>query len=172
MTFEAIVHRKIPDLVRFAAEDVLRRERSDLAAIDRAELWTFEVEGDGGDDVGRVLEETTLVVNPNIHRYHLREHGDGTGAVRAADGAASRIIVRVTDRVDAKGRAVTRAIRERRGLTDVRKVTRSVQWTVDLAAPVAEAESAARAMVGEVERGAGLLANPHSQEIEWSVEAL
>jgi phosphoribosylformylglycinamidine (FGAM) synthase PurS component len=162
MTVTARVHRKTRDLVRDAAEDVLRPRVPALAGLDRAELWVFEGEDGAEKDVRRLLDETTLVVNPNLHRYRL----DGAGS-RPERGTRLEIVVH--DRVDAKGAAVLRNVRERRGIRTVTGVRRSVVWTIDVDGPAEEAERLAREVTGRDGRGAGLLANPHSQEVEWTV---
>jgi hypothetical protein len=51
----------------------------------------------------------------------------------------------------------------------VTAVTRAIVWTLELSASGAEVEALAREVTGRDGRGAGLLANPHSQEIEWKV---
>jgi len=168
MTIRAYVHRKTRDLVRDAAEDGLRVLTDRLGAVDRAELWTFEVEGkpaDAEDTVRRILDRTTLVVNPNVHRYVLED-----GAPAAAPTGESRITMTVRDLVDAKGAAVLRSIRERRGITAVTAVTRAVQWTIDVAGPADAAEALAEKVSGGAGHGAGLLANRHSQDVHTTVE--
>ncbi|MEZ5065705.1 MAG: hypothetical protein R3B81_13315 [bacterium] len=165
MSLVARVHRKTRDLVRDAAEDLLLADSAPLLAIDRAERWSFDVAGgDSRADVQAILEDTTLVVNPNVHRWRWEE--DAEAAPRG-----TRLEIEVHDRVDALGRSVLRAVRERRGLRSVSAVAHSVVWTIDLEADRAAAESLARRLVGEGERGAGALANPHSQEIRWRVIA-
>ncbi|MGQ0722329.1 MAG: hypothetical protein ACT4PE_12275 [Candidatus Eiseniibacteriota bacterium] len=163
MRVEALVRRKTQDLVRDSAESLVRASIGGVRAVERAEVWTFDVEGDSATDrVRRVLEETTLVVNPNVHRWSLE-------ASAAAPSAGSRIVVRVHDRVDAKGRQVLRAVRERLGLREVRGVERAAQWTVDLeTTDRAAAEHAGRILTGG-DRGAGILVNAHAQTAEVRV---
>jgi len=164
MTVEAVVRRKIRDLVRDAAEDVLRARGVDPQRVDRAELWSFDVEGaDAPGTVSRLLAETTLVVNPNIHRYSLSE-------APAPPEHGCRLFVRVRERVDARGASVLRAIRERRGNRQITNVTRSVLWSIDWDLRPAEVERIAREITGE-EYGAGVLANRHAQEVTWKVMA-
>jgi len=158
MKVEAIVRRKTQDLVRDAAEDLLRETVEGVRRVDRAELWTFEVEAaDGAERVRSILDDTTLVVNPNVHRYSLEPWN-------APPESGVRLFVRVRNRVDAKAAQVLRAIRERLGRTEVTAAGRAVLWAVDLESADAEAaERAGRSMIG-AERGAGVLANPHSEE--------
>jgi phosphoribosylformylglycinamidine (FGAM) synthase PurS component len=163
MTIVARVHRKTRDLVRDAAEDVLRARSAPVAVIDRAEQWTFRTTAeDAQGDVHRILDETTLVVNPNLHRYRLEEE---TGA----PGTGSRIEIVVHDRVDAKGASVLRAVRERRGIRSITGVSRAIVWTLDVTGSEEDAEQLARAVTGGDGHGAGILANPHSQEVTWRV---
>ncbi len=164
MTVDVHVRRKIRDLVRDAAEDALRARWPALTRVDRAEVWTFSLAPGGEAEVTRVLEETTLVANPNIHRW---TRGD---AAPAADGGA-RVRVTVRDRVDPKGASVLRSVRERLGFRGIRGVARSVQWTLELPASRADAERLAREVCGQDGRGAGLLANPHAQDVETAVTA-
>lgn len=166
MTVDVQVRRKIRDLVRDAAEDALRVRWPSLTRVDRAEVWTFAVAPGGEEDVTRVLEETTLVANPNIHRWTR----DGGAPAPAADGGA-RVRVTVRDRVDPKGASVLRSVRERLGLRGIEGVSRSVQWTLELPASREEAEGLAREVAGRDGRGAGLLANPHAQDVETRVTA-
>jgi len=165
MTIVARVQRKTRDLVRDAAEDVLRARSAGFEAIDRAEQWTFEAPADGAQrDVHRILDETTLVVNPNLHRYTLEgeEHP-------GAPPAGARVEIVVQDRVDAKGAAVLRAVRERRGIRGITGVSRAVVWTLDVAGSPADAERLANEVTGGDGHGAGILANPHSQHVTWRV---
>lgn len=163
MKVEAIVRRKTQDLVRDAAEDLLRETMEGVRRVDRAELWTFEVDAeDAAERVRAILDETALVVNPNVHRYSL-EHWN------APPESGVRLFVRVRNRVDARAAQVLRAIRERLGRTEVTAAGRAVLWTVDLqSADVAAAERAGRGIIG-AERGAGILANPHSEEASVEV---
>ena len=95
MKIEAVVRRKTQDLVRDAAEDLLRETVEGIRRVDRAELWTFEVGGgDAREPVRAILDDTALVVNPNVHRYSLVAAPDGmtidpdSGAVRWTPVAA------------------------------------------------------------------------------------
>lgn len=163
MNVVARVQRKTRDLVRDAAEDVLRARGAGVGAIERAEQWTFEVPADAARaDVQRILDETTLVVNPNLHRYRLEQ-----GEAEVAAGAGPRLEIVVHDRVDAKGAAVLRAVRERRGIRSITGVSRAVVWTLEVKG--SDAESLAREVTGEGGHGAGILANPHSQDVTWRV---
>jgi hypothetical protein len=175
------VYRKTRDLVRDAAEDTLLRASGGgdgsgspggaatvppVRGIDRAELWTFDMEDATADaGVRRALEDTTLVVNPNLHRWSL----DTAEAVRPATGARLTLIVR--DRVDAKGRSVLRAMRDRLGVKGLTGVTRAVRWAIDVEGDAAAAEALAARVTGADGRGAGLLANPHSQDVDVRVES-
>ena len=165
MNVSAIVHRKTRDVVRDAAEDLLRERSVGLTAIDRAELWTFDVDDSPAaaeEAVRRILDDTTLVVNPNIHRYSL-------AAPPPADDDSTRLVLTVRDRVDPKGAAVLRSVRERLGLTNVTGVTRAVQWMLAFDSDEVSVRALGREITGESERGAGLLANPHAQDTEWRV---
>ena len=166
MTVEVHVRRKIRDLVRDAAEDALRAHWPTLGRVDRAEVWTFSLDAGGAEDVRRMLEATTLVVNPNVHRWTIVDEG-GEDAPAAAGGA--RVRVEVHDRVDAKGASVLRSLRDRVGWRGVAGVRRSVLWTLDLPGSREEAERLAREVTGLDGRGAGLLANPHAQDVETRV---
>jgi phosphoribosylformylglycinamidine (FGAM) synthase PurS component len=148
VTVDVLVRRKIRDLVRDAAEDVLRVTVPALEALDRAELWTFTVDGDADAVVKGVLADTTLVANPNVHRWSFE-----VPSTAPAPGH-SRVFVAVHDRVDAKGASVLRALRDRRGMHSVTSVRRTVLWTIDLAAQREEAEALARVVTGagEAER--------------------
>jgi phosphoribosylformylglycinamidine (FGAM) synthase PurS component len=170
VTVEVHVRRKIRDLVRDAAEDALRERWPGLARVDRAEAWSFTLSAGGADLVRRVLEGTTLVANPNVHRWTLAAEGDAAAQAGPGPGSA-RIRVAVRDRVDAKGASVLRSLRERLGWRDVAGVRRSVLWTIDLPASREEAERLLRELTGEGGQGAGLLANPHAQEVEATVTA-
>jgi phosphoribosylformylglycinamidine (FGAM) synthase PurS component len=163
---EAVVTRKTKDLVRDAAEDLLRDSAVGFERVERAELWSFEVEAESASpEIRKILDETTLVVNPNVHRYSLK-----TWETRPSSGC--RLFVRVKDRVDAKGASVTRSIRGRLKIESIREAARSVLWTIDLGtSDRAEAERLGRDVAGLGPRGAGLLANPHSQEVEIRVAA-
>ena len=155
MKLVAHVTRKTRDLVLDSAEELLRREAPEVRKVRRAEVWSFDVESaEAAADVRRVLDETTLVVNPNVHRYTLDR------ASERPEGP--RLTVLVTERVDAKGAAVLRGLR-RCGARGVRGVTRSVEWTLDLAGTAAG--SAAR--LGE--EVAAILGNRHAQEVETKV---
>ena len=158
MRVEAVVRRKTQDLVQDAAEDLVRREIPGVTRVDRAELWAFEVDApDGAERVREILDETTLVVNPNVHRYSLEPWNE-------APERGTRLLVRVRDRVDPKGAQVLRAVRDRLGHAEVTLASRSVLWRVDLdSADASAAEAAGRALTGG-ERGAGILSNPHAQE--------
>lgn len=165
MTVRAYVHRKIRDLVQFAAEDSLARTYPTVRGVQRTELWTFQVTGeDGAAAVRSILEDSTLVVNPNIHRYELDEP-----RLRETD-AATRLTVIVRDSVDARGAAVLRTIRERRGIRSITGVERAIHWTVDLEETPERAGSIGQEITGGEGRGAGCLANRHSQEVEVHVE--
>ncbi|MBZ0266709.1 hypothetical protein K8I85_01000 [bacterium] len=166
MTIHAYVHRKTRDLVCDAADDGLRGRWPSVRNVDRAEVWSFDVDGDeitAEAAVRGILEDTTLVVNPNVHRYTL-DASPGGAAARA------RITVDVHDLVDAKGASVLRTLRERRGLRAVTDVRRSVRWVIDMDAPGAEARALAEAATGQDGRGAGLLSNRHSQDVTIHVE--
>jgi phosphoribosylformylglycinamidine (FGAM) synthase PurS component len=163
VTVHVLVRRKIRDYVRDAAEDALRASVPALERVDRAERWSFTVEGAGADVVERVLADTTLVANPNVHRWAFEGSPEPPASGRA------RVVVAVHDRVDAKGASVLRALRDRRGLSSVTAVRRSVLWTIDLAARREEAEALSRAVTGSGGGGAGLLANLHAQDVETEV---
>lgn len=165
MIVDVHVRRKIRDLVRDAAEDALRVRWPGLTRVDRAEVWSFELSSGGAADVERILEETTLVANPNIHRWSV---APGDAAAPAAGGAA-RVRVTVRERVDPKGASVLRSLRERLGRHGITGVARSVQWTLELPASLEDAEGLAREVTGGDGRGAGLLANPHAQDVETQV---
>ena len=157
MKLEAWVTRKTRDLVLDSAEELLRVTAPEVGAVRRAEVWAFEVDGGAAEsDVRRVLDETSLIVNPNVHRYSL----NGREPVIAR---GSRVTVRVTERVDPKGTAVLRSIRDRLSLRSVKRVSRSVVWSLDL--PEASADEAAR--VGR--EVASILGNRHSQDVETRV---
>ena len=161
MKIEAFVKRKTQDLVRTAAEDLLLEKYPELRRVDRAELWTFEIEGPSAEqDVKRILEESTLIVNPNVHRYTL----DGW---RRPPAQGTRLCVTVTDRVDARASSVLRAARERRGLSGVREVRRAVVWFLDL--ETGDADLAGR--IGQKIAGpeGGILANVHAQDVHMEV---
>lgn len=161
MKIEALVTRKTQDLVQFAAEDLLRENIGGLGRIERGELWAFMLAGDDPLAVIHwLLDETTLIVNPNLHRYSLEEW-----VVAPATG--SRLWLRVSDRVDTAGASVLRGIR-RRGVDAVSDVRRSVLWTLDLSDPNGKAtEQIGRELSGAGESlTAGVLANPHAQDVE------
>ncbi|MDP6528146.1 MAG: hypothetical protein QF819_01060 [Gemmatimonadota bacterium] len=160
MTIEALVFRKVRDLVRDAAEDVLNDWGAPVSAVERAEIWSFTVDAaDPAEEVRRALEETTAVVNPNIHLVRM----DGWGA---PPDRGCRAFVRVTDRVDTKGAAVLRALRDRRGMASFTEVRRSVLWILDLdTEDPAEAKRAVAGLARTDRRSAGLLANPHAQDV-------
>jgi phosphoribosylformylglycinamidine (FGAM) synthase PurS component len=155
---EAVVRRKTQDLVQDAGEDLVRRVIPGVARVDRAELWAFEVEApDGAARVREILDGTTLVVNPNVHRYSLEPWDE-------APQRGARLLLCVRDRVDPRGAQVLRAVRDRLGHADVTAASRAVLWRVDLeSADVSAAEEAGRALTG-AGRGAGILANPHAQD--------
>ncbi len=164
MKIEALVTRKTQDLVQFAAEDLLRESVAGLERIERGELWAFTLEAD--DPLGILhwlLDETTLIVNPNVHRYSLEDWV-------VAPAAGGRLWLRVSDRVDTAGAAVLRGIR-RRGLDTVREVRRSVLWTLDLPASDGRGlERIGRELCGAGESmTAGVLANPHAQDVEMII---
>jgi phosphoribosylformylglycinamidine (FGAM) synthase PurS component len=158
---EALVKRKTQDLVRTAAEDLLLEKYPEVRRVDRAELWTFEIDGpSAASDAKRILDESTLIVNPNVHRYTLEEW-------RRPPAEGTRLCVRVTDRVDARASSVLRAARERRGITGVREVRRAVVWFLDLETK----DAAAAGRIGEQIAGpeGGILANVHAQDVEMEV---
>jgi phosphoribosylformylglycinamidine (FGAM) synthase PurS component len=166
VTIHAYVHRKTRDLVCDAADDGLRARWDSVRNVDRAEVWSFDVDGDeitAEAAVRGILEDTTLVVNPNVHRYTL-DVSPGNAI------AAARVTVNVHDLVDAKGASVLRTIRERRGLRAVTDVRRSVRWVIDVDGPASEAKAIAEVVTGQDGRGAGLLSNRHSQEVTIQVE--
>lgn len=157
MKLEARVRRKTRDLVADSAEELLRREAPEVARVSRAEVWSFELESaDAETDVRRVLDETTLIVNPNVHRYTLNEG-------EPPPGRGARITVRVTERVDARGAAVLRGIRERCGARGVAGVARSVEWSLDLV----EGATGRAGRIGE--EVAAILGNPHAQDVETRI---
>ena len=161
MKIEALVKRKTHDLVRIAAEDLLLEKYPEVRRVDRAELWTFEIEGPSAmEDAKRILDESTLIVNPNVHRYTLE-------GWRRPPPQGARLCVTVTDRVDARSSSVLRAARERRGLTSVREVRRAVVWFLDLET----GDAAAAGRIGEKIAGqeGGILANVHAQDVRMEV---
>lgn len=159
MKIEALVRRKTVDLTRVAAEDLVRAAHPDVVRVDRGELWTFDVDDAGGEaEVRRLLDATTLVVNPNVHRVVV---GDWEKA--PASGARLDVIVR--DRVDAKARSVLRSARERLGLGKLRGVTRAVVWSLD----VPNADSAELVGLSVAGPAGGLLSNPHAQDVTRTV---
>ncbi len=162
MILEALVHRKTVDLVRIAAEDLVRGQFPEVRRVDHGELWTFDVDGEVGErELRRLLDETTLVVNPNVHKVTL-------GAWRKAPAAGARLVVLVRDRVDARAASVLRAARERRGLGAIRGASRSTVWSLDVEG---EDAPAAAERVGNRVAGpqGGLLANPHAQDVQREV---
>jgi phosphoribosylformylglycinamidine (FGAM) synthase PurS component len=165
MNVEVHVRRKTRDLVCDAAADALRASCPEVAHLERADVWTFRVDTADAPEIGRVLAESTLVANPNVHRWAFA----GEAAARPV-GAGTRVRLRVHDRVDARGAAVLRAMRDRRGVASLTEVRHAVQWTIDIHAPRAAAEALARGLAGLSERGAGLLANPHAQDVDVAVE--
>ena len=164
MTIEVLVTRKIRDLVQDAAEDALSASQRGVSRVTRGELWSFDVDGDEGADVVRgILEGTTLVVNPNVHRYSF-------GSWRDVAAGERRLLIRVADEFDARGAAVLRAVRDRCGIGAVRGVQRSVLWAIDLEATDPEAANRlGEEITGGNDAGAGLLANRHAQDVAWEV---
>lgn len=160
MKVEAFVTRKARDLVRDAAESLLRESVNGLRDVKRAEVWSFDLEGvDAERELREILDETTLIVNPNVHRYTLEPE-------RPTAGVGSRVFVRVRDRVDPKAKAVLRAICNVHGARSVKGVSRAILWTIDLdTEDVGQVERFARDAAG-LDRGAGILANTHAQEVE------
>lgn len=156
---QVFVKRKTTDLVRVAAEDLLRASHPEVRRVDRGELWTFELHGAEGElELQRLLEETTLLVNPNLHRV-------SRGAPSPVPASGARLTVLVHDRVDPKPSAVLRAARDRRGFRHIEKIERAVLWTLDVDTPQA-AEALGREIAGPE---GGLLANPHAQDVERKV---
>ncbi len=165
MNVEVLVRRKTRDLVCDAAEDVLREEHPEVVHIDRAEAWTFRVDAADAPKVHRVLERSTLVANPNVHRWSIAGE-----AAREPAARRTRVRLRVRDRVDARGAAVLRAMRDRRGVQSLDEVQHAVVWTLDVDASRAGAGELARRLAGLSGHGAGLLANPHAQDVQLEVE--
>ncbi len=177
-TLRALVTRKTIDLTRVAAEDLVRAAHPEVRRVDRGELWTFDVEGPEGEaEVRRLLETTTLVVNPNVHRVVV-----GAPPAPPPAAAGARLEVVVADRVDAKSRAVLRSARQRLGFGRIRDVRRAILGSLDVgagdsgagtaaasasfAAAAAAAERIGLAVAGPE---GGLLANPHAQDVERKV---
>ncbi len=162
MIVEALVRRKTVDLVRIAAEDLVREQFPEVRRVDHGELWTFDVDDAGGaQDVQRLLDETTLVVNPNVHKVTL-------GAWRKAPTAGARLVLVVHDRVDARASSVLRAARERRGLGAIRGASRATVWSLDVEGNDASA-TAERVGLRVAGPEGGLLANPHAQDVRREV---
>jgi phosphoribosylformylglycinamidine (FGAM) synthase PurS component len=161
---EVLVTRKIRDLVRDAAENVLILVRKGIVGVSRGELWTFEVESDDArSEIRRILDETTLLVNPNLHHYTL-------DSWRRAPETGCRLLVHVSEGIDARGEAVLRAIRERRGIESVTSASSSILWAIDLdGSGEEEAMELGREITGDEGRGAGLLANRHAQDVRLEV---
>jgi phosphoribosylformylglycinamidine (FGAM) synthase PurS component len=164
LRIDAFVTRKTQDLVCDAAEDLLRESKGHVRAVKRAEVWSFEIESEAArSELREILEETTLIVNPNVHRYTL----DPEKAAGAP--GTSRVLVRVRDRVDPKATGVLRALRNVHGARSIGGISRAVLWTIDLDIDdAARAERFAREIAG-LDRGAGILANTHAQEVEVRV---
>lgn len=167
MNLEVHVRRKTRDLVCNAAEDALRAGAPEVVRLDRAEAWTFRVDPADAPKVRQALADSTLVANPNVHRWTF---ADAPSATAASEAGRTRVRVRVHDRVDARGASVLRAMRDRRGIASLAEVRHAILWTLDVAAPRAAAEDLARRLTGLSGRGAGLLANPHAQDVELDVE--
>jgi phosphoribosylformylglycinamidine (FGAM) synthase PurS component len=166
VNLEVLVRRKTRDLVGGAAEDVLRAQYPEVARVDRAESWAFQVDPADSAKVHGVLENGTLIVNPNVHRWVFAQDAiEEPLSVRR-----SRVRVRVRGRVDARAAAVLRSMRDRRGIDSLAHVWRAVLWTIDLDAPREEAWEIARRITGLSGRGAGVLANAHAQDVEMEVE--
>jgi phosphoribosylformylglycinamidine (FGAM) synthase PurS component len=68
------IRLKIPDNEAYTALTALRRLGVDLARLERAEVWTFEDAGTGGDFIERVERNETLF-NPNKHELYLLDEG-------------------------------------------------------------------------------------------------
>jgi phosphoribosylformylglycinamidine (FGAM) synthase PurS component len=162
MIVEALVRRKTVDLVRIAAEDLVREQFPEVRRVDHGELWTFDLDDESGErDLQRLLDETALVVNPNVHKVTL-------GDWRKAPAAGARLVVVVKDRVDARAASVLRAARERRGLGGIRGASRATVWSLDVDAENAPA-AAERLGLRVAGPEGGLLANPHAQDVQREV---
>jgi hypothetical protein len=161
-----LVESRGVDLTAITAFETLKSRLGysrSLSGLARSDLWAVWCEATGArlDDLGRrLVEGTSVFVNPNKHRW--RVWSEGMGEAFAPDGGAW---ILVWNSEETEGR---RALAELRGAgfgAEVTRISKATLWTssfgdasgrpgLDLAEEIAVA----------VRRDRGLLANPHMHE--------
>ena len=160
----AVVRRwlKVPDPTALTARHALQHllgYKVSLEDLGRAELLVFRWD-DGVNAralLSRLARETNLLQNPNKHEFEIvtgseRLHPRGNAWVLTSEPGT--------------GEAIATSIARRRLLSgEPPAVARGVLWELTLALPPGERKFLAREIAETRSRGAGLLANPHLEDI-------
>jgi hypothetical protein len=113
----------IPDNEALTALATLRRLGVDLGALERADLWLFEVEPDRAGELVETVRATETIFNPNKHALRVRdtaapESGEAwldEPAVAALLGPPVRVAGRLLPGVERAERFVAWRLRDRHG---------------------------------------------------------
>jgi hypothetical protein len=113
----------IPDNEALTALATLRRLGTDLGALERADVWRFEVFADRVDDLVATVRGTETIFNPNKHALHVRESAEPVEGEVWLDEPASparyeapvRVAGRLLPGVERAERFVAWRLRDRHG---------------------------------------------------------
>ncbi|HDR06918.1 MAG TPA: hypothetical protein ENN88_04720 [Candidatus Coatesbacteria bacterium] len=159
-----LVRLKVPDTVaasaRFALVELLGH--TELAALDREELWRFTGGFDPDELLAELLKRTSRFVNPSKHAH--RTTASLAGLAPPCEREGTPVGVLVSKRDDFAGRDALAYCRDTLALTEITGVRYSTLWTLWLEGD--DPTGTARAMADCSARTPGLLANPHCEAFE------
>ncbi|MBI1390014.1 MAG: hypothetical protein GC154_16355 [bacterium] len=167
------VSLKVPDNVARSALTALRRRMgySSLMDLKRSEFWEIEFPDltpeQAHSTLDRLTRKTAFFANPNKHRWEIENAGRALNDETehpAMRGAQASVLV--CDREDGRAEGTLEALQRQLGGTErPSRLQHGVWW--DLYFEGVSADDARRMseeMAPAVERGRGLLANPHYQD--------
>jgi hypothetical protein len=166
---EAALRRwlKVNDPTALTALETLQRALGygrAVAGVHRSEIWAFRWR-DALEPVprlARLARGTNLLLPPNKHRMEIAAGGDTL---------SPRGNVSVLVWTAGEGSELEETLRRHRLVTgEVPLVRRGTLWELDLAGEAAERVRLAEEIAVARERGRGLLANPHVNDV-WVFEA-
>jgi phosphoribosylformylglycinamidine (FGAM) synthase PurS component len=163
---ELFVVLKVPDTVALTAQDTIKRKMGygeTLKYLMRADYWKIGLDYDdrtaAEERLHEIIEKTNIFINPNKHFYSIDKK-----PLAKCMGAFS-VNVLVSEMSDDEIDIITSL--HRQGFTEIKSVETGVLWHFELQTnSQKDAEHLALELTNTESRKQGLLANPHSQNVQ------
>ncbi len=172
MRFEILVRLIVPDPWSFTVLDTLRRKfgLTEIEEATRFRTWLLSLdtprESSAKAIIDRLLGETALLANPNRDMWFVRSPHEmiPDSFWRRSISGSEVFVIRVIDIDDIIGRARQEVVRQRLGITEIKSITFSTLWMLEIAGDSKRARRIAEEVAVARRWRKGLLANPHSQK--------